>query len=420
VRSSHQSLGPEGLIKVGSRSAYTRILKASCVLVLSIIAVAGLWPFHAPPNRVTWLDNENGLQFAFHGTAISSGVFRSGPKGDQDSCSLEIWLQAERLTGDSSILAMDGSVDARQPFLLRQYDTSLAIQRHFVDESGLGQDRWLKIDNVFHQGKSVFVTITSSGQKTSVYLNGAIAATSASAGMIGRDLTGRLVLANSTVNDSWTGQIMGLALYRKELTAVEVTRHFESWTWSHRPVFVGDESPQAVYLFDERAGITVYNQVDSATDIIIPRNYYALHPAFLNPTWVQYSRPLDFWMRRNVWRDLGLNIAGFIPVGFIFMAYFCSVGRHARSVPKVILLGFGLSLIIETLQFFLPSRDSGMTDLLTNTAGTALGIVLHRQSSVQKLLARIESYAAGTSESSAKAATGIASGPDSGGLSLRA
>ena len=50
-----------------------------------------------------------------------------------------------------------------------------------------------------------------------------------------------------------------------------------------------------MYLFDEHSGNTVHNQIDSATDLIIPRNYYVLHPAFLNPTWVQYSRRLDFW-----------------------------------------------------------------------------------------------------------------------------
>ena len=195
-----------------TRNAYTTIVRVSCVLVLGIIAVAGLWPFHAPRNRVTWLANENGLRFGQHGTAISSGAFRASHGDKQDDCSLEVWLQPERATGEGSILAMDGSVDVRKPFLLRQYANSLAIQLYVVDEQGRGRHRGFKIDNVFHEGKSVFVTITSSKDKTSVYLNGALAATSTGVGM---NLAGRLVIANSTVDDSWAGQIMGLALYQK-------------------------------------------------------------------------------------------------------------------------------------------------------------------------------------------------------------
>jgi hypothetical protein len=386
------------------------IIRVSCVLVLGIIAVAGLWPFHAPRNRVKWLENENGLRFGYHGTAISAGAFRASHPDNQGSCSLEIWLRPEGVIDESSILAMDGSVDVRKPFLLRQYGTTLSIQRYFVDERGNGRHRGFKIDNVFHKGKRVFVTITSSKHKTSVYVNGVLAATSSGVGMVSSDLTGRLVIANSTVDDSWAGQIMGLALYQKELTSAEVTKHFESWTSSYRPALTGEELPQAVYLFDEHSGNEVRNQIDFSTDLIIQRNYHVLHPAFLNPTWVQYSRRLNFWMSWSVWQDLGMNIAGFIPVGFVFLAYFSSVRQNGHAASLVILLGFLLSLGIETLQWFLPTRDSGMTDVLTNTTGTALGVALYRQATVQALLAKVVACVHGASWASVRAET--VKGPD--------
>lgn len=401
------------------RNTYTATVQASCILVLGIVAVAGLWPFHAPRNRVKWLENENGLRFGYRGTAVSSGAFRPNHADDQGPCTLEIWLRPERVTGDSSILAMDGSVNPREPFLLRQYATGMAVQRYQVDEQGVGIHPWFKINGVFHEGESTFVTITSSKQRTTVYLNGVLAATSSGVGMISADLTGRLVLANSTVDDSWTGQIMGLALYETELTSTEVMKHFDSWTFSHQPALAVGQQPLAVYLFNEHSGNTVHNQIDPATDLVIPKNYFVLHPAFLNPTWVQYARPMNFWTRWSVWQDLGMNIAGFIPVGFVFMAYFSSVRQAGRAVPAVVLLGFLLSLSIETLQWFLPTRDSGMTDLLTNTTGTALGVILYRQTTVQALLARVVSRINGPPKISAAAAALAANRLEDETLSFR-
>ena len=95
--------------------------------------------------------------------------------------------------------------------------------------------------------------------------------------------------------------------------------------------------------------------------------------------WCQQSyyatRP---WTRWSYWKDIAVNIFGFIPLGFLFLAYFAIVKQNPRPTMMVVTLGFAISLTIEVAQRFLPTRDSSMMDLMTNTLGTFLGVLLFR------------------------------------------
>lgn len=366
-------------------SAHAKIVSLLCLFVLGSIAVAGLWPFHAPRNAVSWLTDKNGLRFSGHGSAVSAGAFRSSRPPNNTGCSLEILLKPARTTVGGSILAFDSSPDPRVPFLLRQYGTSLAVLRYVVDEHGNVTRPWYKVDQVLEAGKQVLVTVTSSKDNVALYVNGVLARRFSDSGIVSRELTGQLVLANSTVDDSWTGQIMGLAIYSRELTPAQVREHFQSWTPDQEPSLTGEQALTARYLFNERGGNIVHNQVDPATNLIVPAKYFVLHPALLLSTWAEYSHTGSFWKRWSFWEDLGVNICGFVPVGFVFFAYCFSVRHIERPALVAVLMGLFLSFSIEALQRLLPNRDSGMTDLLTNTTGTALGVLLYRSSYVQDL-----------------------------------
>ncbi|MGB9486519.1 MAG: VanZ family protein, partial [Terriglobia bacterium] len=98
----------------------------------------------------------------------------------------------------------------------------------------------------------------------------------------------------------------------------------------------------------------------------------------------------------SYWEYVLVNIAGFIPFGFLFCAYFSLAGRIKRPALVTILLGFTVSLTIESLQAFLPTRDSGTTDVITNTLGTCFGVWLYRLNLWRILFARIWTHLAGT------------------------
>jgi len=83
-------------------------------------------------------------------------------------------------------------------------------------------------------------------------------------------------------------------------------------------------------------------------------------------------------MSREYWRAVLKNIVGFVPLGFCFYLYL-SARQDKWAILLTIVVGAIVSLMIEILQAFLPTRDSGMTDVITNTLGTGIGVLLYRQ-----------------------------------------
>lgn len=371
-------------------AAYAKTVGTLCVCVLCIILVAGLWPFHTPKNEVTWIDKGDGLRFGRYGSILSSHTFQI-TSDDNTSGSIELWLAPNQSRGEHTILSFDSSVHPGVPFSLRQNSDTLVVLRQIEDNHGTSRTTWLPVNGVFREKRPVFVTITLGSQDTLVYVDGVMAEGRSILGASTKNFTGRLIVANSpSVSDSWPGQILGLAIYGRQLTPAQVARHYKNWTKTQRPALAQDEAPVALYLFNERAGDIVHNQLDPLTDLTIPKRYFVLHSAFLAPPWREYHANWGYW------EDFGINVAGFIPMGFCVVAYLLSVRATKRAAATTIVLGFATSLTIETLQAFLPTRDSGMTDLITNTLGAAIGVMLYRLPVTQRLLSKAEQYGANT------------------------
>jgi VanZ family protein len=196
-------------------------------------------------------------------------------------------------------------------------------------------------------------------------------------------LTGQLIVGNHPLtDDGWRGQIKGLAIYNRELTAAEVLQHYEAWTMNQQAEIKND-GPVVLYLFNEGMGELVHDQMNSGTDLHIAQRYFVLNSPFLETPWDEFQPSWSYC------KNVLINIGGFVPLGFFFYAYFSWVRRLDRPVLATILLGGVVSLTIEVLQAFLPTRDSGMTDIITNTLGTSIGAVLYSCESVQARLATI-------------------------------
>jgi len=352
-----------------------KLLLLTCLLITAGMLVAGLWPFRSPKNHVTWLAGGRGLHFGRHGTVLSSGEFRVPGAATEGPCSLEIWIEPD-LTWTSGVMMSVYAPDRRRQFSLRQSKNNLALQSDIFQGLHRPLTNHSYVMGVLQGGKECFVTLTSNGRQTLLYVNGARAQTSSDFPLSSRDFSGELILATlPRGNASWRGVWRGLAIYGVDLSPAQVVGHYETWTKTGRPHVAESERPAAMYRFDEGAGRIIRNQVPSGLDLHIPERFLLVDQAFLTPFWEEYEPSRSYWVG-----DVLFNIAGFVPFGFLVCAYLSLALRVGRPALITILLGFTLSLTIECTQGWLPTRDSGTSDLITNTLGTCLGVWAYRLS----------------------------------------
>jgi hypothetical protein len=356
-------------LRESNRTRATRILGLVCAAVLCSILIAGLWPFHAPQNDVTWLGGSRGVHFGHQGTILSSRAFKLTRGEGGPARSLEIWLTPGSVWETPSTLLAFYAPEDGEHFSLHQAYEALVLETGVATQPRQLRRVKLHLDHVFHERRSVFITIVSGPQRTVVWVNGSLVQSSSQFPLT---LTGSLIVANSPVSDdSWRGDLWGLAIYNSELTQEQILSHYETWTTMGRPQVTENNHAVALYLFDEGHGRIVHDGAGSGIDLYIPQHYMVLNEKLLKPFWKEFSWAPAYWTAVLV------NVAGFVPLGFFFCAYFESARQMKRAALATIILGLAVSLLIETLQAFLPTRDSGTTDIITNTLGTCLGTVLY-------------------------------------------
>jgi len=360
------------------------VLAGLCLSSLCGILVAALWPFTPhPANEVSWTVNENGLYFGDYGTVLSSTDFAPAGHQTERACSLAIFLEPAETFDSNVIIAFSTQENPRQ-FRIGQADDAMFVSRAIPPGNNRAKTCGILIEHAFRQGQELLITVTSDGQAASVYLNDRPVKRSQHFELNSQDFTGQLVLGNSPVHyETWSGYLKGLVLYNRELTAAEVSAEYRDWSQKGRVEIVKDKGVVALYLFNERAGKVVHDQVHSRPDLYIPDHFVTRHQAFLTPPWEEYSP--DWGYLKGVLK----NILGFVPFGFFFCAYLSVTPLRPRAMVVTSLVGALISLTIEILQAYLPNRDSGMTDIITNTLGTTLGAFGFAGRPTQSLLAKL-------------------------------
>jgi VanZ family protein len=356
--------------------------------IFVVIMVAGLWPFSFwPENRVRWLRDENGLQFYGPGIIHAQKAMEGWNHGRMEysssipplqssnipvPISIEIWLQAGQVSYGytARILSLyDGQ--ETENIVLSQWKSTLLLQKMIRDHPEESYPK-VGIKDALLKGVKRLFTITSGPEGTKIYMDGRAAGDFPKFNLYSEKAKGpgRLILGNSPKgNQSWTGHLFGLAVYNRSLEDREVLQHFRRWEDTES--FVPAEGPVAFYPFDERSGNIVHDY-SGRHPLLIPSRFEVLQKTILVPPWK------DFRLNRSYLLDILTNLLGFIPFGFFFSACLYkgpSPSRYRLLIIPVLIAGV-LSLSIELLQVYLPTRSSQLMDVICNTVGAGTGSTL--------------------------------------------
>jgi len=345
------------------------------------VLIATLWPLNPfPRNAVTWSKSSNGLRFEKRGLVLSKRPldFRLS---DTKSYTIELALTPMGSQWSHAILGFYVP-DRDKQLLISQFYDSLLITHNASIERDPTRTIKVDVDHVFRAGELVCIAISSSPNGTTVYVDGQPAEIFPAFTISRTELLGQIVIGTSPVNyDPWRGAIQGLSIYTKRLTAADAKQHWQYWT-------LHDRSPDldaaiARYTFNERMGSEAHNEVPSGPDLAIPKRFSVPYKAFLASPAAEFEPSWQYIV------DVLINIAGFVPLGLIVFSFLSFSRSSTSAMLLATIFCAALSCMIEILQYYIPSRDSGITDIITNTLGGGIGSALHRISFVHSCLRKM-------------------------------
>ena len=263
----------------------------------------------------------------------------------------------------------------QEVFLIGQWKDSPAIRVRTSDPNIPRGYRERGKRKTLIKNRSVFVTLASSPRGTTLYVDGARAEEFPGFPLFDDLPEGRsvLVVGNSAIGKSWwNGDLLGLALYNRVLTDLEVRQNYSRWVKKDYRSLKNGSGLIGLYPFSEGKGEWARNMVSEAHSLYLPSVFHPLQKIALKwPSKAEFKR-------RGFYQDMAVNILGFIPLGFFLTLWLLRFTRlpAAGAGSLILLLGTLTSLGVELTQVYLPSRDSSAGDLVFNTLGTLIGILL--------------------------------------------
>ena len=346
----------------------------------------GLWPFNLNPfNEVK--RSEDGKSISLYGRGI---LFSKTPLVifeknilNPDSLSIELAIlpQSENIGYIACIFSLYDGYDP-PPLLIGQWKTHLIIRFREVHSKSAHLHREISINNALKKGENVVISIVTSENNTSIYLNENLSKSYSNYSPLKTNMTlsGQIVVGNSPSGDApWQGEIHSLKVHTLNIKKKHISNnYFEQKKGKPQTSREITSLKNKLSKPSFKSQNFVINVNNKELSLFIPEKFKILKKNILVPPWI------DSRINFSTLKDMAVNIFGFIPFGF-FLTFCFKVNRGNYSNSKnyfiTVLVGFLISLSIELIQVNIPERSSSLTDLLLNTLGTLFGVFLFHISS---------------------------------------
>jgi VanZ family protein len=366
--------------------------KAAASSAVAVVAVllATLWPLKPfPKNGVTWASGDGGISFQKAGLVVSKEVVKPSKSNDSQSYTFELLLRPSNIRSSGTIVSFYNPTHSRQ-LQAWQWRNGLVVTHDASVESDGTQTIKFFVDHIVYPAKLVLIAVSSGRNGATVFVDGKPAQHFPRFKISSSDLSAGIILGTSPVRyDPWNGEVSGLAIYAKELTPEEAFQHYRVWTATKGDPHEDLDAALARYTFKEAVGTEVHSEIASGPILEIPKFFSVPHKYFLQSP-VQEFRPSWKYVDEVV-----MNIAGFVPLGLIISSYFVWTRTRWKAILATTISCGLLSFAIEVMQFYIPRRGSGVTDIVTNTVGAAVGAMLLHSRFTRKAMRKIGLVPAG-------------------------
>lgn len=414
-------------VKMKKACDYLCSYSGKCLFLLLVILVTvGLWPFNFFANNLVTIGSDRGVHLERPATAYTSVPSVKLRNLTAFTIAIRLATNSSGLSSFEKILSYALS-QKEANFILGQWKDGLGLDLR-VD--GTSPEIHFGEYGVLKKDVRICCVISYDGQALTLYENGRIRKTRNDSLkfsewvdkyplVIGTDANGR---------SQWRGTIYEIAIFDRALTEPEIrqlSEHNKGNRWqvtgdrkavttgtrseiggsydraqddnsmieyrgktglprfAHNNETMSDSGPLIHYIFDQantyettfrgRKALGVRDLAKGApADLVIPKYFMPYRRAFLE----RPSMDLKDY-RRNIIEDILINLIGFAPLGMLLFIIF---GRKNIGMGVCLFLaaavGFAVSITIEVLQAFLPSRNSSMLDLIMNTTGTLIGALI--------------------------------------------
>jgi VanZ family protein len=341
-------------------------------LVLLITLFFGLKPrgFRFA-NQVDRLGDGGGIAFPNGGMVYSRGTL--GEIGISDSLSIAFTIKPYRTGRQLSkvVSLIDG--EGRALLEVEQWSTELLVTMWDPDGTRIGR---IGIEDALSADalRSAVVAVSHGRMRVSIDESAGLQSSCGVTVPVGFFENCRILIGlSATGRNPWRGEMEELGIFRETVSGIEIGDFEKNRLGRFGLQTFRDTKPSAMYYFNELSGSTVADRSGNGWNLEIPAYPRMFKYEVLT---LNLENPLT---DRGLAMDMIVNLLGFIPFGACLSLCLGSfIEARKRTIVTVVVCAALVSLGIELLQVFIPTRTSQLLDVILNTAGALIGAaVIH-------------------------------------------